>query len=149
MESRIEKALIKKQQGYNCAQSVVCTYCDLFDVDESTAFMISEGFGGGIGGMRLTCGALTGLFMLLGLKNNNTNPARLVAKAHTLKLVKEAAMKFKEKNGSISCAELKGIETGKILRTCPECIADACKIFEDCINAEQALNISNIASTKV
>ena len=58
-------------------------------------------------------------------------------------------MKFKEKNGSITCAELKGIETGKILRTCPECIADACKIFEDYINAEQALNISDIASTKI
>ena len=28
MKSRIEEAVIKKKNGYNCAQAVACTYCD-------------------------------------------------------------------------------------------------------------------------
>lgn len=51
MESRIEIALDKHRHGYNCAQAIVCTYCDLFGLDEETAFKVSEGFGGGMGGM--------------------------------------------------------------------------------------------------
>ena len=130
MEQRIQSALNKKQNGYNCAQAVVCSYCDLFGIDEATAFKISEGFGGGIGGMQLTCGALLGMFMLLGLKNSTANLNNPDSKASTHSLVKEAAMKFKEKNGSINCAELKGIATGKVLRTCPGCIEDSCRILE-------------------
>ena len=33
MESRIDQALERHHMGYNCAQSVACTYCDLFGGD--------------------------------------------------------------------------------------------------------------------
>ncbi len=54
--------------GYNCAQSVVAAFCEDFGVDKKTALMMSEGFGGGMGRMRLTCGAVTGMFFIVGLK---------------------------------------------------------------------------------
>ena len=45
MESRVEQAVALHQKGYNCAQAIICTYCDLFGVDEQTAYKMSEGFG--------------------------------------------------------------------------------------------------------
>lgn len=35
---------------------------------------------------------------------------------------------FREKNGSTVCKELKGIESGKVLRSCPGCIEDMVRI---------------------
>ena len=51
MENRVERAVTNHNRGYNCAQSVVCAYCELFGMDESAAFRLAEGFGGGMGGM--------------------------------------------------------------------------------------------------
>lgn len=148
MESRVQKALQNKKNGYSCSQAVLCTYCDLFGLDEKQAFMISEGFGGGMGGMQLTCGAVTALFMLLGLKNSSANLLAPDSKAATMKLIREAAQKFKEKNSSIECAELKGIKTGTPLRSCEGCIEDACLIFEDCIKTQDKA-LCNVADTNL
>ena len=131
MESRLKKAVEKHKKGYNCAQAVVCSYCDLFGVDEKTAFRISEGFGGGMGQMRETCGAVTGLFMLLGFKNSGADLEKPGSKLDTYKLVKEAAQKFINKNASIKCADLLGVGGKPKLRSCDGCIEDACAIFEE------------------
>ena len=50
MESRVEKAAERKMCGYNCAQAVACTYCDLAGIDEETARNLTQGFAVGIGG---------------------------------------------------------------------------------------------------
>jgi C_GCAxxG_C_C family probable redox protein len=130
MTERMTRAASLHEQGYNCAQSVVCAYCDLFGVDENTAFKMSEGFGLGMGMME-TCGALSGAFMLIGLRDSkgSANPGE--TKAHTTKMAREMAEKFKEKNGSYLCRELKGVTDGKVRRSCPGCIEDACRLIED------------------
>ena len=51
MESRVQDAARRHQNGYNCAQAVACTYYDLFGVDEQTMFRAAEGLGLGMGGM--------------------------------------------------------------------------------------------------
>ena len=53
--------------GYNCAQSVIGAFCDELGIDFDTAMKISEGFGGGMGRMRLTCGAVSAMTMAVGL----------------------------------------------------------------------------------
>jgi len=133
IEIRVNKAIENYKSGMNCAQSVVMAYADMFGVDEKTMFMVSEGFGAGMG-MRSVCGAVTGMFMLLGLKNSSGNP-EIITKAQTLKLVGEAAQKFKNENGTIICAELKSNDnsTGKPVN-CMKCIEDACKIFEETLS---------------
>ena len=136
IKDRVKLANEYHKQGMNCSQSVVCAYCDLFGVDKKTAFMMAEGFGAGMGGMQSVCGALTGLFMLLGLKNSSGSTEN-ITKAQTAKLVREAAEKFKNKNGSIICSELKGVNTNKVLRSCDGCIEDVCKIFEEYLNDSQ------------
>ena len=131
-KSRVENADILHKSGMNCAQAVVCNYCDLFGIDSKQAFQMAEAFGAGMGSMEYTCGAVSGLLMLLGLKNSSGTP-ETPTKASTYKLAKELINKFKEKNGSVICSELKGLKTGKVLRQCSECIADACEIFEELI----------------
>ena len=61
MESKVKEAVQRKMCGYNCAQAVACTYCDLAGIDEETARDLTQGFAAGIGGsMEATCGAIIG-----------------------------------------------------------------------------------------
>ena len=60
VETRVEKAIEKRDRGYNCAQAVACTYCDLVGLDEKTMFKVIEGFGSGLANMHGTCGAVSG-----------------------------------------------------------------------------------------
>jgi C_GCAxxG_C_C family probable redox protein len=130
MTQRMKRAAALHEQGYNCAQSVVCAYCDLYGVDENTAFKMSEAFGLGMGMME-TCGALSGAFMLIGLKDSEGSMHPGKTKAQTTKKAREMAEQFKEKNGSYLCRELKGVTDGKVRRSCPGCIEDACQLLED------------------
>ena len=62
-------------QGYNCAQSVVAAFGDLFpEVDTEQLLKVAASFGGGMGRLRMTCGAVTGMFMLAGLENGSSTP---------------------------------------------------------------------------
>ena len=108
MKSRVEETIARHDKGYNCAQAVVCTYCDLLGIDEETAFKMSEGFGFGMG-MTEVCGAVSGMTFIAGLKNSDGNLSAPKTKRDTYTLSREMAQKFKEKNGSYICAELKGI----------------------------------------
>ena len=124
MESRKDIAAQKKRSGqYNCAQAVVCSYCDICGIDESTGFDIAGAFGSGMGNMEGTCGAIVGAGIVLGLitKDRNLSRARM----------KEIMTRFQQRNGATKCCLLKGIGTGKVLRDCPDCVADACEFLED------------------
>ena len=126
METRKHLAAEKKRcNTHNCAQAVTCTYCDLVGLDEQTALDIAGAYGSGMGNMEGTCGALVGAGMILGLatKDRNTSRARM----------KDVMSKFQQRNGATQCRLLKGIGTGKVLRECPDCVADACEFLEDSI----------------
>lgn len=124
-----EKAIELHNSGYNCSQSVVCAFAQKFGVDEETLFKISEGFGFGMGAANCTCGAVSGAIMLAGLKNSGGTSQR--TKADTYKLASKIIDEFTKKNQSTICRELKGIDTGKALRSCNGCIEDAVKIAEE------------------
>ncbi len=130
MESRVEKTIELHSKGYNCAQAVACAYCDLVGVDEETMFKMTEGLGLGMGGMEGTCGAVTGACILAGMKNSTGNLQSPNSKVNTYKLSREILESFKVKNGSVVCKELKGVQVGKPLRSCPGCITDAAELVE-------------------
>ena len=119
------------RQGFNCSQAVVAACCDLYDVDTDLALRFSASFGGGIGRMRMTCGAACGMFVLAGLENGNTLPNRPELKLTNYKLVQTLADSFKESNGGIVCADLIGLNgtPAKQKRPCPEMIAEAVRIY--------------------
>lgn len=137
MEARVKKALENHKKGYNCAQSVLCAYSDLLGVEEEVLFAVAEGFGGGMGGMLGTCGAVTGMYMVAGLKNSCKDLQACSSKPATNRLVRELAVEFQNKNSSLICKELKGIETGKVLRSCDGCIEDATRIVGNKFFKEQ------------
>ena len=73
-QETINRAIVLFDEGYACSQAVLLTFANQFDLDERTAKLISSTFGGGMGRLREKCGAVTGGFMVLGLKYGNTEP---------------------------------------------------------------------------
>ena len=136
MKTRVEKAVEKKNKGYNCAQAVACTYCDLVGMDEQTMFKMTEAMGAGLGGMEGTCGALLGACAIAGMKYSCGTPDNPVSKGETAKYSREMTKRFLNQNTTIKCKDLKGVETGKILRDCSDCVRDAAKYLEDVVFSE-------------
>ncbi len=136
MSANIEQAVERFKNGFNCCQAVVGSYCEQFGLDSELAFKVATGFGGGMR-MGETCGAVTGAFMVLGLKYGNTTAEDKESKAKTYKMVVEYTNRFKARNGSVMCKELLGIdistdqglqsfmESGLHDSVCPKMIQDA------------------------
>ena len=123
METRKQFAVEKKRCGLNCAQAVLCTYADISGIDEETAIRHAGPFGGGMGTMEGTCGAIVGAGLVLGLANKG--------KATSTKQMRQIMNKFQERNGATQCKMLKGVGTGKVLRECDDCVADAVEFLEE------------------
>ena len=109
-EDRVTRAVELFKQGYNCSQSVVAAFADLYGFTQEQAFHMAASFGGGIGRMRETCGAACGLFMLAGLQHCATVGADKQSKAENYALVQELAARLKKENGSICCGVLLGLK---------------------------------------
>ena len=143
IERRSEHAKELFRQGFNCSQAVFASCCDLYGIqDEQLALRLAASFGGGIGRMRMTCGAACGMFMLAGLEKGSATPGDQEGKAANYALVQDLAQDFKAQYGSIICAELLGIapkpqeptpeartENYYKKRPCVEMIGEAVKIF--------------------
>ena len=72
LEARVCRAVDNFMAGYGCCQSVVAAFSDLYGLDELTAKRIAAGFGGGVGRLRMMCGAVSGIVMLVGLDCGQT-----------------------------------------------------------------------------
>src|SRR5574344_1946956 len=68
IEEHKKRAVDYFEEGYNCSQSVVMAYADLYDIDINTVAKLATSFGGGMGRLREVCGAVSGMFMVLGLE---------------------------------------------------------------------------------
>ena len=95
-------------EGYNCAQAVVAAFHEELGMTESEAARLSSSFGGGMGRMRETCGAVSGMLLVAGLLWGYGTPGDDEAKAAHYRLVQEMAAKFRERTGSLICRELLG-----------------------------------------
>lgn len=98
----------EKFQCYNCCQSVLISFSEELGLREGTALKLTSGFGGGMG-MGETCGAVTGAYMVLGLKNTPSETIQ-ETKAKIKAMVKEFNHKFIEKHGSLKCKDLIGYD---------------------------------------
>lgn len=129
MENKIEEARARKRSGeYNCAQAVACTFSDVTGLDEETLRAATNAFGAGMATMEGTCGALTGAAVVVGLATRDRVRSRA--------LIKEIMTSFRNRNGATVCRELKGTGTGRVLRQCEDCVADAAEFLEKALNNE-------------
>ena len=143
IEERAQRAVELFKQGFNCSQAVYASCADLYGVtDEQLALRLSASFGGGMGRMRLVCGAASGMFMLAGLHNGSSTPHDNEGKMKNYAFVQQLAGEFKGKYGSLICAELLGLapkpeEPKPAERTqqyyekrpCSEMVAEAVRIY--------------------
>ena len=110
MKSRSEIAVEYFNEGYNCAQAVFAAFADKYGIDKNTALRISASFGGGIGRMRETCGAASGMFLVVGLETGAVEGSDQDGKAANYAKVQELAERFKARTGSLICRELLGLD---------------------------------------
>lgn len=119
-EDRVAKAVTLFKEGFNCSQSVVAAFADMYGFTREQALHISASFGGGIGRMRETCGAACGLFLLAGLEKCAVEGKDRESKAANYALVQELAEEFKKRNGALRCADLLGLSKKEPIVSVPE-----------------------------
>lgn len=148
------------EKGYNCAQSVFAAFCDETGLDFDTALKLSSSFGGGMGRLREVCGAVSSVFLVVGLKYGYTDPADKAAKTRHYRLIQDLAKRFQAQNGSIICRELLGLPPGADdptpqdrtqayyqTRPCGELVENAAKMLDDYIESQnkEETNMMKIA----
>lgn len=145
MESNEDKALKAFKAGFNCAQSVVVAFADDLNYDKSTALHTAVGFGGGMGRLQGTCGAVTGSFMVLGLYNSTQYSENLELKNAAYPMVRQFDAKFKSVFHTTNCKELLdcdlsteeghafAVENRLFEKVCEKCITRAVRIVEELI----------------
>ena len=101
-----EKAQELFRKGYNCSQSVFVAFCQDFSISLETGLKLSSSFGGGMGGLRQVCGAVTAMFMIAGLKYGYIDGQDINSKNQHYKLIQNLSKQFADKFGSIICKEL-------------------------------------------
>jgi C_GCAxxG_C_C family probable redox protein len=143
--SKVDQCVRCFADGFNCSQALVSTYGPQFGLDTGQALRISSPFGAGMGRMSETCGAVTGAFMVIGLKAGRVKVDDKDAQERTYRLVNEFVGKFKERNGSILCRELIGYdlskpeemkharEEGAFRTKCPKFVRDSAQILESLV----------------
>lgn len=107
MESqKAQKALELFNEGYNCAQAVFTAFADDVGLDQPTALRLSSSFGGGMGGMREVCGAVSAMFMVMGLLKGYDTPDDLPAKRQHYAKLQQLAAQISDQYGTIICRDL-------------------------------------------
>ncbi len=109
LDARVSQAVDNFMSGYGCCQSVVAAFASLYGLDDTMAKRVSAGFGGGMGRLRMTCGAVSALVMLVGLDCGQTEANDRQGKSACYKVVQELLAEFKRQNGSLICAEILGL----------------------------------------
>lgn len=99
-----EKALEYFREGYNCAQSVFLPFAG----ENKTNTQISSGFGGGMGRMQKSCGALTGAYMVLGLRYGAPGCPDEESKLKVYSEIRSLNNEFVGLFGSDQCIDLLG-----------------------------------------
>jgi C_GCAxxG_C_C family probable redox protein len=136
------KSLLVDEQfsQFNCAQTIFSLFAPELGIDEKTALKIASGFGGGMACAE-TCGAVTGAYMVIGMKYGHSTP-NPEEKANTKMLIRRFNEKFKEVHKSLICKQLTGFdistpegnaaasEAGVFQSKCPGFIKTACHILE-------------------
>lgn len=139
-QSKVSRAVACFNDGFNCAQSVLSAYCEEFGLNKKNALQTACGFGAGMGRRQETCGAVSGAYMVIGLKYGQCSKDDMQAKEKTYRAVREFAKRFEERNQTTSCRALLGVDlingdkqtaAGRVKAVCPKAIRDAAEILEE------------------
>lgn len=156
MEDKVQTAEQLFLQGFNCSQSVLAAFSEEIGMDRETALRLSSSFGAGMGRMREVCGAVSAMFMILGLQYGYSDPKDSGAKAEHYRRVQQVAEEFRKENGTIICRELLGLPKGPDSpvpeprtqtyyqkRPCAELVKSAAQIIKNYLEENKNENSGN------
>ena len=139
---RTERAMALFKEGFSCSQAVAAVWAEDLGLPQTTVLRIAQPFGGGIAKTGSWCGAVTGAFLVIGLKHGRDKAGDTAARDKTYALVREFIRRFSERNGDVDCRDLLGCDIGtpegqKIIADrnlhetiCERLVRDAVEILE-------------------
>lgn len=98
------------RSGFVCSQAVLSAFAGEYGLGDEQALRVAAPFGGGMGCLGHTCGAVNGALLALGLRFGRTRLEDLHAKQTTNQMVQEFCRRFTEGHGSLQCRELLGVD---------------------------------------
>lgn len=152
LQERVQRAVENFMQGYGCCQSVVAAFADMYGFTDTQAKQVGAGFGGGVGRLRMMCGAVSGIVILVGMDCGQTEGSDREGKAVCYKVVQRLLARFKELNGSVVCAELLSLNGCKVStsyvpdernadyykrRPCVAKVESAARVFAEYLNEKE------------
>ncbi len=138
MKNKVEKVM-ECFGTYDCSQAILSAWCEDYGLDKETALKLSCGFAAGMARLSHTCGAVTGAYLVIGLKYGKCQPNDVEAKEKTFNLIQEFDKKFIERHGTTNCRELLDVDLQygdmeiakvKVQKRCPTFVKDAAEILE-------------------
>jgi C_GCAxxG_C_C family probable redox protein len=141
--SRPEIAVSLFRQGFSCSQAVAAAFAPGLGLDRDAALRLSQPFGGGIARRADWCGALTGAFLVIGLKHGRDRAEDEASRDRTYALVRDFIARFSARHGELKCRDLLGCDIGtpegqkraaemKLHQTkCEDFVRDAATILEE------------------
>ena len=145
--SRKEEAVEMFCDGHLCSQAVLAALCERYDVDRETAIRFGTGFGGGLGCLGRTCGAVTGAVGVLGLALGSIHADDKASRERTFAAVRRFAEAFIARHGSLDCRDLlacdistpegheRATEEGLFDRICPDLVGSAVEVLEETLRS--------------
>jgi C_GCAxxG_C_C family probable redox protein len=143
MDEKVETAVGRFREGFNCSQAILSTYGAPFGLEGETALKAAAAFGAGMGGLGEVCGAVTGALIVIGLKHGHVQAGDRETKEKTYALVRDFTGRFRAQQGSLLCRELLGCDLttpegvaaarqkGCFTEMCPRFVRTAAEILED------------------
>jgi C_GCAxxG_C_C family probable redox protein len=145
MTSKSEIAAETFIGGFNCAQSVLFSFCEDLNLDKNTALTIARGFGGGMGRKQEVCGAVSGGIMVLGLRYGAIEKDEQTTKELIYSKTREFMGQFAQNNGTYICRKLLGCdlttdegrkffkENDLQKKICRQCVQSAAEILQNSV----------------
>ena len=136
--NKTETAIRLFREGYSCSQSVLMACAG----ESGTAARVASAFGGGMGRLQKTCGAVTGAYLWFGMAFGAPGRPEESDKTRVYERVREFDRVFTQRNGTDQCSELLGedlntqegkekiAQKGLSGKVCEKCIRDAIEIIE-------------------
>ena len=144
--SKITTSVDRFLNGNGCSQAVLTQFSEQFGLDQLTALKISSGFPAGMQ-MAGICGAVTGAYMVLGLKFADQDSVQSAGRARVYEAVAEFNRRFKKSHRTLDCKDLLGCnimtpegkttakEENLFTTVCPKFVAEATLILQDMLDA--------------